>query len=83
MVTRVLYFAYGCAAYLIFLATFLYAIAFVGGFAVPTTLDGPATTPLSTALAVNVLLLGVSRCNTASCAPVVQALVDADRPMGD
>lgn len=59
MVTRVLYFAYGCAAYLIFLTTFLYAIAFVGGLAVPTTLDGPATTPLWRALAINVLLLAV------------------------
>lgn len=57
--TRVLYFAYGVAAYAVFLATFLYAIAFVGGFAVPTTLDGPATTPLGTALAINVGLLAV------------------------
>ena len=31
MVTRILYFAYGCLAYALFLATFLYAVAFVGG----------------------------------------------------
>jgi hypothetical protein len=44
MVTRIAFFVYGCLAYLLFLATFLYAIAFVGAFAVPTQLDGPATT---------------------------------------
>jgi methanethiol S-methyltransferase len=59
MITRILYFVYGCLAYLVFLATFLYAIAFVGGFLVPTTLDGPPTTDLATALAINAALLGV------------------------
>jgi protein-S-isoprenylcysteine O-methyltransferase Ste14 len=59
MVTRILYFAYGCFAYILFLSTFLYAIAFVGGFAVPTQLDGAATAPLGMALAVDTLLLGV------------------------
>ena len=59
MVTRIVYFMYGCLAYLLFLATFLYAIAFVGGFAVPTRLDGPATTDLWTALAIDTALLGV------------------------
>ena len=59
MITRILYFIYGCFAYALFLATFLYAIAFVGGFAVPTQLDGQSAAPLSTALAVDTLLLGV------------------------
>jgi methanethiol S-methyltransferase len=59
MTTRILFFAYGCAAYLLFLGTFLYAIAFVGGFAVPVTLDGPATTPFAAALAIDAALLAV------------------------
>ena len=57
MLKRVLFFAYGVTAYLIFLATFLYAIAFVGGFLVPRQLDGPTGTSLPTALAVNASLL--------------------------
>ncbi len=56
---RILFFAYGCAAYLLFLATFLYAIAFIGGFGVPRTLDGPATTPFAAALAIDAALLAV------------------------
>ena len=59
MATRIVYFVYGCLAYVLFLATFLYAVAFVGGFAVPTSLDGAATMPLAQALAIDVALLGV------------------------
>jgi protein-S-isoprenylcysteine O-methyltransferase Ste14 len=59
MLARILYFVYGCLAYLLFLATFLYAIAFVGGFAVPTKLDGPATTAFPMALAIDAALLTV------------------------
>ena len=58
MAIRVLSFVYGCASYVLFLGTFLYAIAFVGGFA-PTGLDGPATTPFWQALAINTGLLAV------------------------
>jgi protein-S-isoprenylcysteine O-methyltransferase Ste14 len=42
-----------------FLASFLYAIGFVGGFAVPRSIDSMPTDTLGTALAVDVLLLGV------------------------
>ncbi len=57
---RILYAAYGALAYLVFLAAFLYAIAFVGGFAVPKTVDAtPATPPAppTVALAVDAALL--------------------------
>lgn len=59
MLTRILFFAYGVASYSIFLATFLYAIGFIGNFGVPRTLDGAPTEPLSRALAINVGLLGL------------------------
>jgi protein-S-isoprenylcysteine O-methyltransferase Ste14 len=52
-----LVFAYGSLSYLMFLGTFLYAIAFIGGFGVPARLDGPSTGPLGGALAVNAALL--------------------------
>jgi methanethiol S-methyltransferase len=59
MLKRLLFFAYGVASYLIFLATFLYAIAFVGGFAVPSRLDGPLQTSLPQALLMNCVLLTI------------------------
>jgi protein-S-isoprenylcysteine O-methyltransferase Ste14 len=59
MLKRLLFFAYGVAAYLLFLFTFLYAIAFVGGFVVPRRLDGPLETSLTAAIAIDCALLAV------------------------
>lgn len=57
---RVLSFAFGLVSYLVFLASFLYAIGFVGDFAVPKTIDGPAVEPsFWSALAINLALLGL------------------------
>ena len=56
---RVLFFSYGVVAYLLFLATFLYAIAFVGGFGVGRRLDGPLQTSLLAATAIDCALLAV------------------------
>ena len=57
MLKRILFFVYGTFCYLIFLATFLYAVGFIGNFGVPTTLDGPSTGPLAISLLIDVVLL--------------------------
>lgn len=59
MITRILFFVYGCASYALFLLTFLYAIAFVGGFGAPTSLDGAAARPVATAIVLDAALLAV------------------------
>ena len=59
MAKRLLFFAYGVASYLIFLGTFLYAIAFVTGLPVPAKLDGPLEGSLAEALAIDTVLLTV------------------------
>ena len=50
---------YGVVAYLIFLASFLYAIAFVGNLQVPKTMDRGEPGAIGAALAINILLLGL------------------------
>src|SRR5215510_16287371 len=56
---RILAFAYGLVSYIIFLATFLYAVGFIGDFGVPKSLDSPATAPWTTALAIDLGLLAL------------------------
>ena len=59
MLKRVLFLVYGVVSYLIFFGTFLYAVGFIGGFAVANPLDGAATGPRPTAIAVDAALLGL------------------------
>lgn len=42
MLLRIAVPLYGLTAYALFLATFVYAVGFIGGFGTPTRLDGPA-----------------------------------------
>ncbi|HET8773021.1 MAG TPA: isoprenylcysteine carboxylmethyltransferase family protein [Thermoanaerobaculia bacterium] len=59
MTKRIGFLVYGLVCYAIFFVTFLYAIGFIGGFGVPTTLDGPAQVPLAQGLAIDAALLGL------------------------
>jgi protein-S-isoprenylcysteine O-methyltransferase Ste14 len=60
MFGRVLAFLYGLVCYLIFLISFLYAIAFVGNIGlVPKTIDSGPDVPLPRALIINALLLSL------------------------
>src|SRR5215471_12206767 len=50
---------YGGLVYLVFLPTFLYAIAFVDNLSVPKTIDSGEPGPAAMALLVDTLLLGL------------------------
>ncbi len=53
MVRRLLLLTYGILCYAMFVATFLYAVGFIGGFLTPTRLDGPRQGSLAAALAID------------------------------
>jgi protein-S-isoprenylcysteine O-methyltransferase Ste14 len=59
MARRWFAFLYGAAAYAVFFATFLYAIGFVGNFAVPKSMDTAAEGPWEVALLVDLGLLAL------------------------
>jgi methanethiol S-methyltransferase len=59
MLSRIAAFLYGVVCYLVFLASFLYAIGFIGNFGVPKSMDSGRQVPFVEALAINAALLGL------------------------
>jgi protein-S-isoprenylcysteine O-methyltransferase Ste14 len=59
MTGRILVLLYGVASYAVFLATYLYAIGFMGNFAVPKSIDAAPEGSLGLAVAINLGLLGL------------------------
>ncbi|MBX9583018.1 MAG: hypothetical protein K2X87_22155 [Gemmataceae bacterium] len=59
MLGRTLTLLYALVAYALFLATFVYAVGFVGGFLTPTRRDGLADGPTAAAVAIDLGLLAL------------------------
>ena len=59
MLKRLTVFVYGVVCYLVFFATFLYAIGFIGNVWVPKSMDSGPQVPLYRALLINLALLAV------------------------
>jgi protein-S-isoprenylcysteine O-methyltransferase Ste14 len=54
---RWMFFAYGAACHLLFLATYAYFCAFTGNLLIPKSIDSPSEAPFAAAAAVNLSLL--------------------------
>jgi hypothetical protein len=78
---RIAAFVYGVACYGAFLAVFLYAIGFLGNFAVTKSIDSGPQGSIAAALAIDAILLTLFRAAAQHHGPaLVQTRLDALRP---
>jgi len=59
LLSRLIAFLYGIAAYLAFFVTFLYAVGFVSGFMVPKSIDSGPDASVTEALIIDLLLMSL------------------------
>ena len=59
MFARLLILSYALVSYAVFLVSSVYAVGFVGNYAVPKSIDAGGRTNLSEAIVVDLLLLGI------------------------
>ena len=59
LMKRIAFFLYGVIVYLLFFATFLYLIGFVGNLLVPKSIDGPLEVTLFQAILINTSLIAI------------------------
>jgi methanethiol S-methyltransferase len=59
MIGRLAALIYGLASYLVFLLSFVYAVAFIGNYLVPKSIDVGSESGLAQSIMIDVLLLGV------------------------
>src|SRR6516225_5533234 len=59
MIGRVVAFVYGFASYLVFVLSSVYAVAFVGNYLVPKSIDVGPESSLAQSILIDVVLLGV------------------------
>ena len=77
--SRIGIFVYGILSYALSLGVFLYAFCFIGGFFIPTILDGTPDTSVGTALLIDRAARAVRRAAQRHGASRLQALVDSHR----